>query len=408
MRILVITLFLLIQVQPVLAGYLLSIDEAEKLLIDTNIEIKVKKTDLRKSDADVTGARLLPNPEAKYLLETIGGGQNDKETTYSVVQPIDFAGKRSKRIEAAEKKRDAHKLFLEYEIAGLLSQMKQLYYRILLLGENKKVIEHVITISGEAERKIAARVKAGDAAEVELMKLTSEKHKFVRILEELKIDLRTERKRLALMLRIQDMDFDLEDKFQYKSPLPDIKETSEKALNTRSDIKAQATLVDAMSASLSLSKREATPSLAVEAGYKRWMGGFDGFVFGLTIPLPLFDRNQGKIAAAQAEKEKQSLNYELMKRYASSEIAILMEKTSHLQARISDILAQLEKTREVTKISSIAYEEGEISLIEVLDAVRSEKELSMEYNNAVYEYWASVFEMERATSTRILNTGDKL
>jgi hypothetical protein len=148
MRILVMTLILLIQVQPALAGYLLSMDEAEKLLIATNIEIKTKKTDLRKSDAEVTGARLLPNPDAKYVLETIGSGQNDRETTYSVVQPIDIAGKRAKRIETAEKKRDAQKFFFDYEIAGFVSQMKQLYYRILLIGENQKAIEHVIGRSG--------------------------------------------------------------------------------------------------------------------------------------------------------------------------------------------------------------------------------------------------------------------
>jgi cobalt-zinc-cadmium efflux system outer membrane protein len=240
------------------------------------------------------------------------------------------------------------------------------------------------------------------------MKLTSEKQKFLLVLEGLKTDLKVERKKLALMLSLQDMDFDLEEKFQYTPLPPDTKEIAEKALNTRTDIKAQAMLVDAMSASLSLSRREAMPSVALEAGYKRWAGGLDGFVFGLTVPLPLFDRNQGKIAAAQAEKEKQSLTYELMKRHASSEIDILMERISYLQTRISGTSVQLEKTKELTKISGIAYEEGEASLIEVLDAVRSEKESSIEYNNALYEYWASVFEMERATSTRIFNRGGKL
>lgn len=400
-------LLLLMPLQSAFAGYLLSMGDAERLLVENSIELRAKKQDLKKSDAEVTGARLLPNPDIKYYLATEGSGPNNKESTYSVVQPIDLAGKRGKRIETAEKKRDAGKLFFDYETLIMVSQMKQLYYRILLLKENERAITGIIEISAEVEHKTASKVEAGDASEVELMKIRSEKKKFARLIDNLRVDIGVERKKLALMLNLPDLEFVLHDEFQHQPLSLNVKEIAERALEVRTDIRAQATAAEAASSSLALAKREAIPSIGIEAGYRRWVGGFDGFVFGLAIPLPIFDRGQGRIAAAYAENEKQRLNFEILKRYAANEIGVLQDRITYYQARIADMEGQLRTAQEVTKISRISYEEGEASLIELLDSVRSEKDLVMEYNSAVYEYWASVFELERATNSRLVNAGGK-
>ena len=393
--------------QPVFAEYLISIEDAESLLVENSIELKAKKEDLKKSDADVVGARLLPNPEVKYFLATDGSGQNDREVTYSVVQPVDLAGKRGKRIEMTEKRRDAGRLFFDYELLATLSQMKQLYYRILLLQENERAIAGIVETAREVEVKTASRVDSGDASEVELMKIGSERKKFARLLDNFKVEIGMERKKLALVLNLPSPEFILKDTFQYQPLSQNLKDMAEGSLETRADVKAQAKVVDAAESSLSLARREAIPSVGVEAGYRRWVGGSDGVVFGLSIPIPIFDRGQGKIASAYAEKEKQRLNYQFLKKYAANEISVILGRILLYQGRIADMTGQVRTVGEMTKISRIAYEEGEVSLIELLDAVRSERDLIMEYNNAVYEYWASIFELERATSSRLVNAGGK-
>lgn len=406
MNIVLISAFLvLLSLQPAFAGYVLSMEEAEKLLTENSIELMAKKEELKKSEAEVTGARLLPNPEGKYSYVSVGSGQNDKEVTYSVVQPLDFAGKRGKRIETAENRRDAGKLMFDQEALVMRAQMKQLFYRILLLNENGKSIAEIAEMSREVESKTASRVESGDASEAELMKISAERKKIERLLDNLRIETGVERKRLALMLNLPDADFTLRSSFRYGPPARNVKDAAEGALDKRADVRAQAKVMDAAASALSLAKREAIPSVGVEAGYRRWAGGFDGIVFGLAIPFPLFDRGQGKIAAAYAEKEKQRLNYEFLKKYAANEVGVLLGRLTHYQARIAEMTGQVESAREMTKISRIAYEEGEANLIELLDAVRSERDLVMEYNGAVYEYWASAFELERATSSTLVTTG---
>lgn len=135
MRMLIAGLFLLVLIQPASAGTLLTMEDAERLFLENSLELKAKTAELRKSDADVVGARLLPNPEARYFNATEGSGPRNHEVTYSVVQPIDITGRRGKRIETAERRREAQRFSFDYDKLAMLSFMKQSYYRILLFDD---------------------------------------------------------------------------------------------------------------------------------------------------------------------------------------------------------------------------------------------------------------------------------
>jgi cobalt-zinc-cadmium efflux system outer membrane protein len=398
-------LFLLVLAQPASAGYLLSMEEAEKMFFENSLEIKAKKADVKKSDAEVVDARILPNPIATYNIQSVKNGGTEREEIYSLGQRIDISGKQSKKIASAMKKRDARALFVEHDTAGLLSQMKQAYYRILLIRENKKAMEGILGMFAEVESKTDARLRVGDVSEADLMKLVSERKRFSRTLEGLKAELTAEKRRLGLMLNLEDMNFELKDAFQYAQLPLNSRNIQATALELRRDVRAQEALVEAADASLSASMRETVPTIEIEGGYKKRTGGFEGFVFGIAVPLPLFDRNQGKIALSKAEAEQERLAYELKKRSAVNEVNMLSERLAYLTARIADISEQLKAAREITDISRIAYEEGENGLIEMLDAVRSERELAMEYHGAVFDYWSAVFELERATGTKLVNIG---
>jgi len=194
---LVMVLFLLLPMQPAFAGFSLTLQEAEILFLSNNIGVKARKADLKKSEAEVIDARLLPNPDLRYYSEAITPRASGADQLFSVSQPLDIAGKRVRRIEVAQKRKDAQSLAVDYDVGVLLLQMKQSYYRILLLKEQAKVLENMVEMSKQVEDKIAERVAAGDAAEVERMKLAAEKSKFLRALEGLRAESKVEKKRLA-------------------------------------------------------------------------------------------------------------------------------------------------------------------------------------------------------------------
>jgi cobalt-zinc-cadmium efflux system outer membrane protein len=402
---LVIMLFLFMPAHTADAGTELNMEKAEKLFLENNLDIRSKKIELQKSDAAILELKTLPNPAVRYSMESLKNGVRETEETYSVSQEVDITGKRGKRIEAAHKSREATDMLLKHEIAGLLVQMKQSFYKMMLLKENEKAFSDIVAFFSDVEEKISARVKAGDAAESVLMKFTSEKKKVIRGLDALRTDLNAEKRRLALLLNIQPTDFDISGEFAYKPLTLGIGELTELAQRNRPDIKSQDKTVEAAEALLAASKKWALLPVDLEAGYKKRTGGFNGFIFGVSIPLPLFNRNQGDIARGQAELDQEKLKLEALKKTAAYEVNLLLERIASLQTRIADLSSQIEISRELTRIAGISYEEGETGPLDLLDAVRSEKELAIEYNSVIYEYWASLFELEKVSGTKLTQMG---
>jgi len=403
MHFIVIAAFLLFIANPALAEKFLSMEEAEKLCIERNIAIKAKKADIAMIDAEIISAKLIQNPSLRYSLDSLKNGEKEREETYSVSQNIDITGKRSIRIDVLKKSKEASLYFLEHEVAGIIFHLKQTYYKILFLKENEKLLTVLLAMFEEVKNKTEERFKAGDVSEADLMKISLEQKSIGRNLEALRIELRTEKKKLGMLLDIGMNDLEPIGEFVYKPLILDMNIAPESVFSLRYDVRGQSILVDAATASLSFARRNSFPSFDIEAGYKKRTGGFEGFVFGVTIPLPIFDRNQGGIERAKREIEHERATLELVKKNAIYEVAILQEKIVSLTKIISDSSQQLNTTRQLTKIARIAYEEGETGLLEILDAVRSEKALAMEYNSNLYDYWSAVFELEKAVGKRLFD-----
>lgn len=402
MRYFAILFFLLISISSAFAE-VLTIEDAERVFIENSLELKAKKAELKRYDAEVINASLLSNPSFKYNLDSVKNGDRETEETYSISQSIDVVSKRGLRISSAEKRRDAQHLFYEHEIKNSIAHLKQLYFRILLLIENERLLTDIYDMFMDVEKKTTARLIAGDVAEVELMRLSSEKNRIMRIREGVKSEIKTETRRLEMLLNKDGIS--IKDEF-YRPPVKlNIDEIQRLALEKRSDIKAGSLLSDASDISVSLSKKEAIMPVDIEAGYKKRTGGFNGFVFGISVPLPIFNRNQGAIASAIAEQETVKINMEAAKRRLINEINSLFENIIFLDSQAAKISGHLEAAMNIAQIARIAYEEGEASLLEMLDAERAKRELAMEYNQTVYEYWAALFELEKAAGIKLIENG---
>lgn len=407
MRSLIIIGFLFITICPADAGVVLSMEEAERLLLENNPAIRSLKLELQKGDASIADAGALPNPVVNYSLESVRNGETEKEETWSLTQNLDMSGRRAERIAAASKHKEAAVLFHGYRVSEILLQMRQSYCRILFLAENEKALSGIARAFSEVERKIAARVSAGDVSESDLMKVTGERNKIARGLEALRTEMKSEKAGLALLLDMQDTNFDLSGDLAGSPKTFQSMLSTELYLENRPDVAAQGKTVEATEASVSASRREALPTIDLEAGYKKRTGGFSGFVVGLSLPLPLFDRNHGAIAHAEAELQQQKILLDSMKKAAQAEVNLLLDRIASLESRVADISKNLETSQELTSIARIAYEEGETGILELLEASRNEKELVIERNTALYERQVSLYQLERALGRRLTYIGGK-
>jgi cobalt-zinc-cadmium efflux system outer membrane protein len=150
-------------------------------------------------------------------------------------------------------------------------------------------------------------------------------------------------------------------------------------------------------ATLHLERSRRVPDVALVAGYRRLSGdNVNTAVFGLSVPLPLFDRNQGSIAAARHEIERARsgrreanlrLRAELALAYEG--LALAFAEVDSLREQVVPVAAQLlDETRE-------AYRRRDVSLRALLEADRALFDARTQLLTALERYHLAVIEVER-------------
>jgi cobalt-zinc-cadmium efflux system outer membrane protein len=119
--------------------------------------------------------------------------------------------------------------------------------------------------------------------------------------------------------------------------------------------------------------------------------------FTVSVPLPLFNKNQGEIARARAEKNRAALETSALRAQVITEIraALDLSETSRAQLdRIESVM--LVQARRVREITNYSYQRGEASLLQFLDAERAYNDTMRSYADARAEYAKSLYLYEAA------------
>ncbi len=140
-----------------------------------------------------------------------------------------------------------------------------------------------------------------------------------------------------------------------------------------------------------------SPNMTVGAGYQRNFGA-DAFVFGVTVPLPIFNRNQGAVARADAER-RQAANLAMA---AATDVLLDVQQAVNTvditRARVQYIEREyLQPARESRDIVLAAYRLGSANLMDYLDAQRAFRDTLRTYNRALYEQRLGLFQLAAAT-----------
>jgi len=247
-------------------------------------------------------------------------------------------------------------------------------------------------------------VRAGDVSEAELMKLISERRKIERGVDALRLELAAEKARLGLMLGITD--FDVEGDLKYEPTVPDVQEAVNHAVGNSHELKGLSAAAESSEAALSAARRGRLPSIEIEGGYKKSTEGFTRAVVGIAVPLPLFDRNRGETARSRAAASHARLAFESAKRSTAGEVTLLVERMRFLLSQAADLARQVMESRELSSIATLAYEEGETGLLELLEAFRSEKDIAIEHHEVLYDLRSTVYRLEVVSGLNLSERGD--
>jgi cobalt-zinc-cadmium efflux system outer membrane protein len=288
-------------------GPILTLDEAVDLALANNPALAQAAWTVEVGGARVVQAGLWPNPQAGLTIEDVGGtgtksGAEQAETTLRLAQRFEVGGQRAARVDAATRGRDLS----AWDVAGarldVVAATAQAFYDVLGAQERLALADQAVALGEQVVASVSRLVEAGrepiaetTRAEVALAAARIDRAQVQR-------DLATARERLAAQWGADGSAIERVDGRLADGRTPPSGSALEARLTENPDLARWATELAEREAHVTLEERRAIPDVTLEAGYRRFEDTSDsGFVFGVFVPLPVLDRNQGGIAAAQHE-----------------------------------------------------------------------------------------------------------
>jgi cobalt-zinc-cadmium efflux system outer membrane protein len=385
----------------------LTLTDAVEIFLRQNLELVAARYDIETADAEKLTARLRPNPQITVGLSDLPlnlRGPIIKEQTYDygISRPIELGGKRSKRIDVAEKNSDLARGQFQMTVWQLTNDLKRKFYTVVLN-------QSLLSLARENEATFAEIVKhttelmnAGEISGLDLERVEVEKLKFDTDLANSERDYEVALRdlRFALGGDYRVMDIEVTGTIDYEPHQFSHPELLDLALAARPDLKAAQLSERAADANIRLQNAQRIPDLTLGGGIEQVPSGTSSYTFGVGIALPVSDRNQGERAKALIEKKKAQNQEELITNQVRSDVDKALVAFEVQKRRVD-----LYRTGVITKVNNIqnmtqtALQAGEASTLDLLDAIRTRRDTLAGFYQTLFDYQMSLLDVELATAT---------
>ena len=150
-----------------------------------------------------------------------------------------------------------------------------------------------------------------------------------------------------------------------------------------------------------LERSKATPDVSPFLGYRR-VGENNTLLFGITIPLPLSDRNQAAIARAVAEEKVAQTEAAQHRQRVLAEVESAWAAWQTARGRVAAVESSLlPQAAESLEIARAAYRDGAIGLLEYLETQRTLADVRHEHARSLFEAHASRLMLELAVGREL-------
>jgi len=380
----------------------LTLRQALELALSGNPDLASFPWDLRSGDARILQAGLRPNPELTVDLENfLGSGPFRKfeslETTLSISQLVELGGKRAARIRLASTEKEVSRWDYEAKRADVVAEVAKLFVEVLSAQDRLSLAEDLARLAREVLSAVAARVAGGKISPVEETKASVAWSISGIELERAKRTIEAARKKLSSTWGSSRAIFSRAvGRLDQVTPVPPAEDLVGR-VSGNPDIARWATEIEQRRAVLAQDRAERIPDVTINAGIRRFRELEDTtFVAGATIPIPIFNRNQGKILESQyriskAERERKAAGNKVLAALSDAYQALAAGYTEATTLK-SAVLPGAQSAFEAT---SEGFRQGKFGYLEVLDAQRTLFEARGRYVEALGAYHKAVADTER-------------
>jgi cobalt-zinc-cadmium efflux system outer membrane protein len=394
-----------------------TVSQAVQEAVEKNLNLLAERYNLSVADAHIVTARLRPNPVLSLysdLQDLAGTGFNALNTAgppeYGIRTDfiLERGQKRRYRIEVAEQQKAVAQWQLLNTVRSLALDVQNAFVEVLLAKETLALAEQNLESFHKIVEVSKERVRVGDLAQVELARTQLAELQFNNAVIQGQSRLRITKQRLQLLMgRAAPSElFDVSGEMR-REPLPfTFEELWRQALAHRPDYQAmtrdQARSVAELRSQIAQGKVDYT--VGTEFRRQQGLAGTGnslGFFF--SVPLPLFNRNQGEIARAREERQQVEARTRSLEAVMRNELGAAWQQYDTARALLARIEGEmLDQARSVLASMEYSYRAGEASLVEFLDAQRAFNDTMQGYNEARAEYARGLYLIDSVTGKEAL------
>ena len=378
----------------------LTLKEAEQRFLERNLSLIAERYNIDMAQAQVLQAKLFENPGIS-LEQNVYNRLNGKyfdfgkegEAVVEIEQVIHLAGQRNKQVRLEKINKEIAEYQFEEVMRTLRQELNEKFVEVYFLSKSIAIYEKEVNSLQVLLGGMKVQQEKGNISLMEISRLESMLFSLKKEKNERESDLLTTRGELNLLLNLPEdtqVQLSLDEEVLQQLDLSQLSFADLKAIiNERPDQKIARSTVNASRANLKLQKSMAFPEFSVKGNYDR-VGNFinDYFAIGVSLSVPIFNRNQGNIKAARFSIQQAGVQQEYAANRADMELFTAytsLEKATQLyQSTNMDLERNFEKL--ITGVNE-NFTRKNISLLEFIDYYDSYKETCIQ----LYEIKKNVF-----------------
>jgi cobalt-zinc-cadmium efflux system outer membrane protein len=385
-----------------------------------NPTLQAGQIGIKESRAAEITAYLRPNPQMTVIADQIGHNEtsrpfDDLLTVTSVSYLHERQHKRELRRDSAQgatgiatsTQADLERNLI-FTLRGAFVQTLQAKAFRALAQDNLAAYDQLLALSRD-------RLQAGDIAQIDLDRLQLQRVSYESDAQTADVNLRTAKIQLLRVLNDQTPveQFDVAGPFDFVSPTRTLDELRRIALDTRPDLKAAMQAIDKARTDhrLAVANGSADPTIAVDAGFPSFSAVYASYApplfqyvgVNVSVPLRLFDRNQGEklrtdLDIARNEKLTEAARLQVFSDVDSA-YAMVISSVALLQPYKTVYLDQATRVRDTMTFS---YQRGGASLLEFLQAQQEYRSVQIGYVNLTAAFLNAVNQLNLAIGQEVL------
>jgi cobalt-zinc-cadmium efflux system outer membrane protein len=392
----------------------ITLDQAIQLALAHNPSMEAARSLIPQSQAEEVTANLRPNPvlEGDALFVPIFQPGQLNGPTINTVSEFDLGasylfergGKRQRRLDAARENAAVTSSQVSDAERTLTYNVTQQFVSVVLAESALSFAREDLASFQNTLRINEARYKAGDISEGDYLKIK---------LQLLQFQTDVSSSELARMQALEGLrelmgfasvpaDYDVSGSLAFEPLNATEAQLQTEALQLRPDLRAAVQGVTAAQGQYLLAKADGKQDLDLTFNYTH-VSGLNNGSFLWSIPLPIFNRNQGEIARTQATITQAQDSEVAARETVQGDVAGAYDAVES-NAQIVKLYQSgyLDEAKESRDISQYAYQRGGASLLDLLDAERSYRATELGYLQSLAAYQLALEQLREAVGTRRL------